>query len=144
MRDFQRSRVYRWEKEVLFQHPNNWRLDTLDECRVLVEKVWLGTGVRKRIPKLGDGRRRVKPASFGGEIRLPRGGDFKNPESNYLRTAVIICHEVAHELLPRDVHHGEDFVSTYINLLNTNLNISKDAMIDTAMDFKVKINHDLL
>jgi len=139
MRDFQRSRVYRWEKEVLWNHPNNWGLDTIQECHVLVEKIWLKERSKfftkiTPVPKLGDGRGRRSAVSLGGEIRLPR----------FARTAVIICHEVAHELLPRGVGHTEDWVSTFINLLNTNLNISKDAMINTTMDFKIKINHDLL
>ena len=142
MRDFQRSKVYRWEQSVLWGDPHNWKLDTLDECRILVEKIWLREGIPKPYPKLGDGRGRSTAASFGGEIRLPRGG--KISESFYLRTAVVICHEVAHEMLPYGVHHTEDFVSTFITVLNNNLGISKDALIETAMDFKVKMNHDLL
>ncbi len=139
MRDFQRKRVYRWEKEVLWNHPNNWKFDTLSECHVFIEKIWLVERSKfftkiTPVPRLGDDRSRRSAVSLGGEIRLPR----------FARTAVIICHEVAHELLPRDVGHTEDWVSIFINLLNTNLNISKDAMIETTMDFKIKINHDLL
>jgi len=137
MRDFQRSKVYLWEKKVLWDDPHNWKLDTLDECRILVEKIWLREGIHKPYPKLGDGRGRRSAASFGGEIRIPK----------YFRNAVVICHEISHEMLhdcvPR-VKHTEDFVSTYISVLHNNLGISKDALIETAMDFKVKMNHDLL
>ena len=137
MRDFQVSKVYRWEQSVLWDDPHNWKLDTLDECRILVEKIWLREGIHKPYPKLGDGRGRRSAASFGGEIRIPK----------YFRNAVVICHEISHEMLhdcvPR-VKHTEDFVSTYISVLHNNLGISKDALIETAMDFKVKMNHDLL
>jgi|TARA_R100001530_G_scaffold89281_1_gene62187 hypothetical protein len=145
MRDFQVSKVYRWEQSVLWGDPHNWKLDTLDECRILVEKIWLREGVRKPYPKVGDGRGRRSAASFGGEIRLPRCGKIDDPY--YLRTAVVICHEISHEMLhdriPR-VKHTEDFVSTFITVLHNNLGISKDALIESAMDFKVKMNHDLL
>jgi len=145
MRDFQVSKVYRWEQSVLWDDPHNWKLDTLDECRILVEKIWLREGIRKPYPKLGDGRGRSSAASFGGEIRLPRCGKMNDPR--YMRTAVVICHEISHEMLhdcvPR-VKHTEDFVSTFITVLHNNLGISKDALIETAMDFKVKMNHDLL
>ena len=137
MRDFQVSKVYRWEQSVLWDDPHNWKLDTLDECRILVEKIWLREGVRKPYPKLGDGRGRRSAASFGGEIRLPR----------FMRTSVVICHEISHEMLHDRVpmvKHTEDFVSTFISVLHNNLGISKDALIESAMDFKVKMNHDLL
>ena len=144
-RDFQRSKVYRWENEVLRDDPHNWKLDTLDECRILVEKIWLREGIHKPYPKLGDGRSRRSAVSLGGEIRLPRCGKMDDP--HYMRTAGFICHEISHEMLHGRVpmvRHTEDFVSTFITVLNNNLGISKDALIETSMDFKVKINHDLL
>ena len=61
-----------------------------------------------------------------------------------MRQSVVICHEVAHELLPNGKKHTEDFVSTFITVLNNNLGISKDVLIETAMDFKIKMNHNLL
>ena len=135
MRDFQRSKVYKWEWEVLRSLPNNWELTTVNECQVLVEKIWL----RERpghpgVPLVTDGRGRRSAASKRGRIAIPCK----------LRNAVVICHEVAHEVLPRGIKHTEDFVSTFITVLHNNLGISKDALIETAMDFKIKMNHDLL
>ena len=135
MRDFQRSRVYNWEWTALRSLPQNWRLVTVNECQVLVEKIWLREGQHPNdVPIVTDGRRRRSAVSKRGEIAIPR----------QMRQSVVVCHEVAHELLPYGKKHTEDFVSTFITVLNNNLGISKDALIETAMDFKVKMNHNLL
>ena len=135
MRDFQRSKVYKWEWEVLLSLPQNWMLVTVGECQVLVEKIWLREEQHLHdVPIVTDGRGRTSAGSKRGEIAIPRK----------MRQSVVVCHEVAHEMLPYGVGHTEDFVSTFITVLNNNLGISKDALIETAMDFKVKMNHDLL
>ena len=135
MRDFQRSKVYKWEWEVLRSLPQNWMLVTVGECQVLVEKIWLREEQHLHdVPIVTDGRGRTSAGSKRGEIAIPRK----------MRQSVVVCHEVAHEMLPWGVGHTEDFVSTFITVLNNNLGISKDALIETAMDFKVKMNHDLL
>ena len=135
MRDFQRSKVYKWEWEVLRSLPQNWMLVTVGECQVLVEKIWLREEQHLHdVPIVTDGRGRTSAGSKRGEIAIPRK----------MRQSVVVCHEVAHEMLPCGVGHTEDFVSTFITVLNNNLGISKDALIETAMDFKVKMNHDLL
>ena len=129
------SKVCKWEWEVLLSLPENWGLTTVGECQVLVEKIWL----RERqplcsVPKVTDGRGRSSAGSKRGKIAIP----CKQ------RQSVIICHEVAHEMLPKGIKHTEDFVSTFITVLYNNLGVSKDALIETAMDFKIKMNHDLL
>ena len=135
MRDFQRSRVYNWEWVALLSLPQNWKLVTVNECQVLVEKIWLREGQPPHdVPIVTDGRGRSSAASKRGAIAIPCD----------MRQSVVVCHEVAHELLPNGKKHTEDFVSTFITVLNNNLGISKDALIETAMDFKVKMNHDLL
>ena len=135
MRDFQRSKVYKWEWEVLRSLPQNWMLVTVGECQVLVEKIWLREEQHLHdVPIVTDGRGRTSAGSKRGEIAIPRK----------MRQSVVVCHEVAHEMLPCGVGHTEDFVSTFITVLNNNLGISKDALIETAMDFKVKMNHSLL
>ena len=135
MRDFQRSKVYEWEWASIRSLPQNWRLVTVNECQVLVEKIWLREGQHPNdVPIVTDGRGRRSAASKRGAIAIPR----------QMRQSVVVCHEVAHELLPYGKKHTEDFVSTFITVLNNNLGISKDALIETAMDFKVKMNHNLL
>ena len=135
MRDFQRSQVYLWAWTALRSLPQYWRLVTVNECQVLVEKIWLREGQHPNdVPIVTDGRGRSSAASQRGALAIPR----------QMRQAVVVCHEVAHELLPYGKKHTEDFVSTFITVLNNNLGISKDALIETAMDFKVKMNHNLL
>lgn len=135
MRDFQRSRVYNWEWDTLRHVPVNKRLSTVRDCQILVDKIWLTEKQHPNdTPIVTDGRGRTSAASFGGWIAIPR----------VMRQSVVICHEVAHEMLPRDVKHTEDFVSTFINVLHNHLELSKDALIETAMDFKIKMNHNLL
>ena len=135
MRDFQRSRVYNWEWTALRSLPQNWTLVTVGECQILVEKIWVREGQHPHdVPIVTDGRGRRSAASKRGKIAIPCD----------MRQSVVVCHEVAHELLPNGKKHTEDFVSTFITVLNNNLGISKDALIETAMDFKVKMNHDLL
>ena len=135
MRDFQVSKVYNWEWVALLSLPQNWWLVTVNECQVLVEKIWLREGQHPNdVPIVTDGRGRRSAASQRGAIAIPR----------QMRQSVVVCHEVAHELLPYGKKHTEDFVSTFITVLNNNLGISKDALIETAMDFKVKMNHNLL
>ena len=138
MRDFQRKRVYRWEKEVLWNHPNNWKFDTLSECHVFIEKIWLVERSKfftkiTPVPRLGDGRSRRSAVSLGGEIRLPR----------FARTGVLMCHEVAHELTPGDAH-TEDWVSTHLYLLHTNLNIPMKQLVSTIEAYKIKYNQSML
>ena len=145
MRDFQRSKVYQWEWAVLRYLPQNWMMVTVGECQVLVEKIWLREEQTRHahrsrwcrqhdVPIVTDGRGRTSAGSKRGTIAIPR----------QLRQSVVVCHEVAHEMLPYGIGHTENFVSTFITVLNNNLGISKDALIETAMDFKVKMNHDLL
>ena len=134
MRDFQVSRVYNWDW-MLRSLPQNWKLVTVGECQVLVEKIWIREGQHPHdVPIVTDGRGRTSAGSKRGEIAIP----------HKMRQSVVICHEVAHEMLPCGVGHTEDFVSTFITVLNNNLGVSKDTLIETAMDYKVKMNHDLL
>ena len=134
MRDYQVSRVYNWDW-MLRSLPQNWKLVTVGECQVLVEKIWIREGQHPHdVPIVTDGRGRTSAGSKRGEIAIPRK----------MRQSVVICHEVAHELLPNGKKHTEDFVSTFITVLNNNLGISKDVLIETAMDFKIKMNHNLL
>jgi len=112
LRDSQRSRVYRWEREWLLEGPEM----TLDECRALVEKVCRAFG-RDAFPRLKDGRGTRRAKATIGCISLPR----------WARRPQIVLHETAHTLLPRIVSvngghyflppHGPEFVRLLIELL---------------------------
>ena len=138
MRDFQRSKCYKWESDTLWSSNFNWGLCTLQECHVLIEKIWLKESSKfftkdRPVPRLGDGRGRRSAVSLGGEIRLPR----------FARTGVLMCHEVAHELTPGEAH-TEDWVSTHLYLLHTNLNIPMKQLVSTIEAYKIKYNPSML
>ena len=72
MRDFQVSRVYNWDW-MLRSLPQNWKLVTVGECQVLVEKIWIREGQHPHdVPIVTDGRGRTSAGSKRGEIAIPR------------------------------------------------------------------------
>jgi hypothetical protein len=109
VRDFQRSRVYRWEDEHVLVHDP--RLLSLAEARALVETVFRWAEPRAarkpdwRPPIVGDGRGRRHAAGSRASIRLPR----------WARRRAIVLHECAHGLAHD--RHGPAFVATYVDLL---------------------------
>ena len=103
-RDFQRSRLYRWEAACILM------LDlkplSLMACRTLVAEVFvdrLGPDVPP--PDVEDGRGRRHAAGSRLAIKLPR----------WARRRSIVLHECAHGLSTDG--HGPDFVRTYLDLL---------------------------
>ena len=54
-----------------------------------------------------------------------------------------MCHEVAHELTPGDAH-TEDWVSTHLYLLHTNLNIPMKQLVSTIEAYKIKYNQSII
>ena len=104
MRDFQRTKLYRFEVEVLEQHPLNKAL-TLQECAELALKY-----NPEILIKDGRGRRHAG-ASFDEQlITLPI----------WSRQTVIVLHEIAHTMVNdhKYPHHGAEFVGTLIGLLS--------------------------
>lgn len=103
-RDFQRSRLYRWEAvHVLPQAPGLLPLHT---CHALVAEVFaLRLGPDAVPPRVEDGRGRRHAAGSREVIKLPR----------WARTRAIVLHECAHGLSTDG--HGPDFVRAYVELL---------------------------
>tara|TARA_B100000029_G_C17549308_1_gene949522 strand:- start:1257 stop:1763 length:507 start_codon:yes stop_codon:yes gene_type:complete len=104
MRDFQRTKLYRFEADVLEKHPLN-KILTLNECIKLARKY-----NPEIVVKDGRGRRHAG-ASFEEQlITLPI----------WSRQTVIVLHEVAHTLVNdyKYPHHGAEFVGTLIGLLS--------------------------
>lgn len=99
MKDFQRTKVYKWEQEEF-----GWDKEemTLIECQLLVNKV-----IKEVVVTDGRGRRRGAADVFFGKIMLPK----------YARRKWYVLHECAH-FLGQD-KHGPKFVGKYIHLLST-------------------------
>ena len=100
-RDFQRTRVYRWEAAHVLPHAAQPL--TLEACRTLVAAVFRWAD--RPAPIVTDGRGRRHACGSPEAIKLPR----------WARTPAIVLHECAHGLA-RDMH-GPEFVATYVELL---------------------------
>jgi hypothetical protein len=100
-RDFQRTRVYRWEAAHVLPHAAQPL--TLEACRTLVATVFRWAD--RPAPIVSDGRGRRHACGSPEAIKLPR----------WARTPAIVLHECAHGLA-RDMH-GPEFVATYVELL---------------------------
>jgi hypothetical protein len=104
-RDFQRSKVYAWERQMFPQmHTENLNLY---ECKLTASNLY-----GKRV-KVKDGRGRRNACAFARgypTIALPK----------WARNEVVICHEVAHLLHRFDdtPWHGARFMRSYIELLD--------------------------
>ena len=109
-RDFQRTRVYRWEADHVFPRVEAEPL-SLAACRGLVEAAYLwaeapAPGAPWRgPPEVTDGRGRRHACGSRDVIKLPR----------WARTRAVVLHECAHGLAP-DLH-GPGFVAAYVALL---------------------------
>jgi hypothetical protein len=100
-RDFQRTRVYRWEAAHVLPHAAQPL--SLGACRTLVGTVFRWAD--RPAPIVTDGRGRRHACGSPEAIKLPR----------WARTPAIVLHECAHGLA-RDMH-GPEFVATYVELL---------------------------
>lgn len=118
-RDSQRSAVYAWERRVGLVGNSHPKI-SLEECRALVEKLWVGyMGSSKNMPTVTDGRGR-RSACY-------------SPSDNSLRLPVwsrqegVVAHEVAHAIVDwkivrawnqnrKHAAHGPEFVRVFCEL----------------------------
>lgn len=107
MRDFQVSRVYRFDWKVKANYTNASM--SLEECVVLINKLYARYGLRP--PTVKDGRGRSSACGDQHIIKLPVFA--RNPE--------VVIHECAHGfkgiLYGRDLPtHGKEFVAVMIEM----------------------------
>lgn len=129
-RDFQRTKVYRWERA----HVHNLldaELLSLDECRTLVRQAFLWRerpAVRSSWspPQVTDGRGRRHACGSRAVIKLPR----------WSRHSTIVLHECAHGMAADS--HGPEFVARYIELLVQFLKMDGHALHQSALAAGVK------
>lgn len=126
--DFQRVRVYDWEKDIIYPRG---AIMTWTACKRFVNRVWrkFGDGA---VPKLVDNQRYLDPVSLGGMIHLP-------PAYPSCRMKPILLHEIAHELTSD--WHGPHFVSTYIDLCAEFLGMNHRSLCDTARRYGVTVGN---
>jgi hypothetical protein len=122
--DYQKARVYKWERESVRHHEE--RLETVQEIEAFVRMVC--TKEKRPIPRVRDGRCRRTAASHGGAISMPV----------WSRSKAIVLHELAHEFVRRQaVAHGPMFVRVYMDLLVKYAGLSRAMLERTAREFGV-------
>lgn len=127
-RDYQRSRVYKWERAALPDFSD--RSLSLEQCGQLALTV--ARTFRRRAPRIHDGRGHRNAVSYGGCIALPR----------WARTRPVVLHEMAHELVKGNdlASHGPEFVGTYIALLHRFHGCSVRMLLASATDCRVDVS----
>ncbi len=109
LRDYQRAKLYRWERDQVFvRFPDEF---SLAECRGVVAAAYIWwerpkPGNRNWLPpEVTDGRGRRHACGSRAVIKLPR----------WARTLPIVLHECAHGM--SEDKHGPHFVRAYVELL---------------------------
>ncbi len=119
-RDYQRSKLYRWEREHVFIHDS--RIISLSACRILVEEAYRWWEQPSpddgswQPPVVTDGRGRRHACGSREIIKLPR----------WARTRPIVLHECAHGM--SDDKHGPKFLRGYVELLVTFASLERDGL----------------
>ena len=136
MRDFQKSKVYAWEQQSIRTHPNDFRIESINDTDKYANTILKDRGRKRRVP--------VEPhyhknAGWSWAKREPRR--IILPEG-WARCSSVVIHEVSHHLLPSGFNHREEFVSMYMFLLNRFLAIPIGELIDSSWEFG--ITHDTI
>lgn len=122
-RDFQRKRLYKWEREVPMNEQVRLPI-SLEQCRTLVEKVYEDYGIEA--PKVTDGRGCRTARGSLREVKLPE----------WARTPWTVLHECAHGLVekchPWAPGHGPEFVRVYVTLLDQYYDVPATALVLSA------------
>lgn len=130
-RDFQRSRMYKWENENV---PQGAWID-FNDIEAYVKQVWAAEGllypplvqiIRARGATAGDATRNT--------LRFPEEG----------ASEAVILHEIAHAMTS-NVHeesdaHGPTFTGVFIDLVAKHMNVSKIMLWHTAQKAGVKFD----
>ena len=126
LRDFQRTKFYRFEEAVIQRHPLN-QLLSLDECRVLAHKYNATVLVKD-----GRGRRHAGASYEDNLITLPR----------WSRQTTIVLHEVAHTLVDSQYYpdHGAEFVGVLIGLLSRESIGTVESNTEAVLAARLKID----
>lgn len=119
MKDFQRSKLYKWEE---LEYGWDDTIMTLEECQE-----YCNTLIRNVTVKDGRGRRTPCANTLFYEISLPR----------FARKKWIVIHEVAH-FVGRD-KHGPKFVRAYIDMLGREYGRSIESLVSSAKEFGLEV-----
>ena len=121
MKDFQRSKLYKWEK---LEYGWDDTILSIEECQQYCNTLIKGVTVT-------DGRGRRTPCAkthfLQREIALPR----------FARKKWIVIHEVAH-FLTHD-KHGPKYVRAYVDILAREYGRSIESLVASATEYGLEI-----
>lgn len=138
MRDFQKSKLYEWERKYVFPTMPKGE-QSLETLTMLVEFMWKGLGLIKPPTLMINNRYKNKSTGNRYEIQ------FKKSMMN----EYIMTHELAHSLNlaeHRDTFdwHGPNYVADYCFLLTKFYGFDINYLLFTLNEHGVKINTYLL
>jgi len=132
MRDYQKSKVYKWENKVVGPWDSQLLTDN-DEIQDFINFVWVNEGFQNP-PRVKDARKNSRTATGSRtEVVFP-------PES---KKRWIILHELSHSLnrigYVECDRHGPNFVKIYVNLLEKHLYMNRLMLLYTLKESKIDI-----
>jgi len=140
IRDYQRARVYKWERQCIHSLCNDDPEMSLEDCRVYVREIWKHETydrprhVGANPPIVTDGRGRRSACAHRYRIWLPR----------FARRKDMLLHEIGHSLNNRiDDGHGPNFVRIIYGLYYRHLDKSPQAMQRELAHFKIDMGYKI-
>ena len=138
MRDTQKGKVYKWEKEVCPKYDRS--SVSFDEIPAIVNHVWSEMGLEYPPVVLSMPKQNRKALAKGD-----RNNVLFDEDSSY--PTWIILHELAHSMtisreFQKNERHGPNFVGVYMKLLEKFLNIPMIILMGSANLHGVKFNFD--
>lgn len=134
MADFQKSKCYAWQQQVVFSQDKF--VLTLDQAQQLVDFVWANQG-RANPPRVETTKSKRWCYGNRTKIRLNQHGFY----------TCVVLHELAHsldfaldeKLLWKHHGHGPNFMKIYINLLVKYMKLDLITLLHTAKQFGLKV-----
>lgn len=134
MRDFQQSRLYRWEDECVISRDEP--KVPFDSCQALVDHVWHEEGYKypPKVTLMPAQNRRAEAKADRLRIMIPKDG---------CRSTVLL-HEIAHSLtaIPDEgsCMHGPRYVGVYLKLLSKYAGFDLNQLCMSCMKHKIEYN----
>jgi len=125
MKDFQRSRVYAWERQE-FEWDDS--MMTLEQCQRLVDEINNRFCIGGLLVTDGRRCRNALACYSSSKIKLPK----------WARRKWVVLHEVSHFLAIGN-KHGPDFVARYLDLLASYYKRDRDVLKASAIDSGVAV-----
>ena len=134
-RDYQRSRVYRWESRIV--EPRDPTMIAFPAAQAMVNAIWSDMGLR--YPPVVEGLSRRARRTIASANRLSLFLPAKTP-------AWCLLHEIAHAMTTTvDGHsdgHGAVFIGIYVQLLTRYLRMDETALMQSLQTAGIRVALD--